>query len=395
MGASTVGEGTASVPVLVLGSTLTALAVVRNLGRARIPAFVASETEGYVARSRWYRALPTRIVECPDPRPLAAFLARLPFERAVLMPCTDTWATAVAALPPSVAVRFPSSIAPSDAIGALVDKACFAHTLRSLGLPHPRTIQVEKAGDLEALPPEVLQDSFLKPTNSQAFGRRFSVKAFRVKSLAEATARLLEVQQAGLSVMLQEYVPGPATAHYFVEGFIDRAGGVCARFGRRRLRIYPPEFGNSSAAVSVPLSELGTATEAVDRLLAALRYRGVFQAEVKYDHRDDTFKILEVNSRMHTWVEFQAACGVDFCALAYRDALELPIRPLTEFQVGRRAIWLPHDFEACRGLHRAGQLTLWAWLRSWLGARQLMFCWDDPVPAVVALRDARRERSRR
>ena len=79
----------------------------------------------------------------------------------------------------------------------------------------------------------------------------------------------------------------------------------------------------------------------------------------------------------------------------HRDALELPIRPLTEFQVGRRAIWLPHDFEACRGLHRAGQLTLWAWLRSWLGARQLMFCWDDPVPAVVALRDARRERSRR
>jgi len=72
-------------------------------------------------------------------------------------------------------------------------------------------------------------------------------------------------------------------------------------------------------------AEVGEAIGVVEALFEATRYRGVFSAEFKFDHRDDHFKILEVNCRPWWYVEFAGVCGVDVVEMAYRDALGLPI----------------------------------------------------------------------
>ena len=43
------------------------------------------------------------------------------------------------------------------------------------------------------------------------------------------------------------------------------------------------------------------------------------------------------------------------------------------------------DRSACWALFRQGQLSAWAWLRSWIGARQMLFSWDDPIPGFVRI----------
>src|SRR5882672_6653492 len=118
------------VPVLAFGSGLTLLGTLRCLGRAGIPVHVASPATGYARRSRWCRPLATPIPESPDPAALADALRALPFERAVLMPCTDTSSAAVAGLPAELADRFPASISSSEVQGMLVDKARFSEALR-------------------------------------------------------------------------------------------------------------------------------------------------------------------------------------------------------------------------------------------------------------------------
>lgn len=184
-------------------------------------------------------------------------------------------------------------------------------------------------------------------------------------------------------MMLQEYIPGPPSAHYFVDGFVDRRGQVCARFARRRLRMYPLDFGNSSFHVSIALQEVKEAVESVDRLLAVLRYRGIFSAEFKFDQRDGLFKILEVNARPWWYVEFAARSGVDVCSLAYRDALGLSVDPVADYQIRRRCVHVPLDLAAYRFLRRQGQLRLWPVLRSWVRADHPVFCWSDPVPGLA------------
>ena len=64
--------------------------------------------------------------------------------------------------------------------------------------------------------------------------------------LPRAIALALDARRRGLDVMLQEYIPGPPTCHYMVEGFVDRIGRPVARFVRQRLRMFPPDFGDST-----------------------------------------------------------------------------------------------------------------------------------------------------
>jgi D-aspartate ligase len=188
----------------------------------------------------------------------------------------------------------------------------------------------------------------------------------------------------GLSLIFQEYIPGPPRQHVFVDGFVDRGGRMIATFARRRLRMFPPDFGNSSYMVSIAPDEAAPAIAALERLLGNLSYRGVFSAEFKQDPRDGGFKILEVNCRPWWYVEFASRCGVNVCDLAYRDALEQPLTPPRRYRVGRACVYPYYDFFAAREEWRRGALSLLAWASSWLRAMQPVFRWADPFPGLRA-----------
>ena len=380
-------DETRPTPVILLGSSVTVLGALRLFGRRGIPTFVLSGDSDIEAFSRWYRPLPLRPGDDPDPARLEALLDHMPLDTAVLMPCSDSWAMAVAGLRPSVAERFLASQADAAAIATLIDKGRFAGLADGLGVPHPRTDVPQGLEDFDAIPDDHFHGSFLKPRNSEAFFRRYGRKATSFNTRAEARARFIESSEADLLCVLQEYVPGPITSHYFIDGCVDRDGQPLARFARRRLRMWPPYFGNNSYNVSVPLKDVAEAVTTVDRLLAALRYRGIFSAEFKVDERTGEFKILEINCRLYWYVGFAGSCGVDLCDLAYRDALGLAVRPVNYYTEARRCHYLTVDWPACRALHRAGHLTLGSWARSWMTGTDLTIALDDPIPGLRVLAD--------
>ena len=377
-------EPRARTPALVLGGrNHTALGVIRALARNGIPQFTVGAGTSYVSYCRWHRRLRSQHGDDPTPESLAGFLARLSVEPMVLIPCSDAWVAAVARLEPTLAARFPASIAPLESLDICLDKGRFADTLARLGLPHPRTICIGASDDVRTLWDSTLRDPFLKPRNSLALRASYGVKAFRIRTRAEAMTRVREAQQAGLELMLQEYVPGPAGSHYFVDGFVDRAGAVCARFARRRIRTNAEPFGDSSCMVSISLEEARAPLDILDRLLPALRYRGVFNAQFKYDDRDGLFKLLEVNPRAWGGVSLPVGCGVNVVEMSYWDALGFPVKPVVEYPIGRYWIYASSDRRVCWQLFREGRLTPGAWLRTWAGAVQAIFRWDDPAPAAI------------
>lgn len=366
--------------VLVLGSGITVLGVLRALSRANVDVLALPDVDRVTRRSRWFRAAPPDLSGL-KPDNLARALESLP-DRTVLVPCSDLWVRTVAALPAEVRIHYPASVAPIDALDILVDKASFAGTLDRLGLPHPTTRLLESVQDLDLVSDKVLQSSFLKPVHSQQFFARFAVKAFLIANKTSAQARLRECIDAGLQVMLQEYIPGPPTSHYFIDGFVDRNGVVRALFARRRLRMSPPDFGNSTLMISVPLKDTGDAAATLRRLFAGIEYRGIFSAEFKKDARDDVFNLIEVNARPWWYVEFATRCGVNVCVQAIRDALGEPVDTISDYAVGRRCVFPYYDWQAVRAERSAGRLGLLAWARSWLGPYQPIFRWSDPLPAI-------------
>jgi D-aspartate ligase len=368
-------------PVVVLGTGITALGVVRGLGRAGLRPHLVGRPADFACRSRWVRGRVLHIEESEDPIALLAALDLNRVERAVLIPATDTWSTAVSRLPDAARERFPTSLPSAAILELLVDKWLFAQALEAHGVPHPRTLAVESEADLADVD---FDRPFLKPRNSQLFAQHYHRKAFGFSSPAEAREAYARFTDAGLTAVLQEYIPGASSAHVFVDGFVDRDGKVCATFARRRVRMFPPDFGNSTLTVSIARDEVSSAVANLTRLLEGIGYRGIFSAEFKLDARDDQFKILEINSRPWWYIGFAAHCGVDVSTMAYRDALGLPVEPVDGYAVGERCVLLAQDIRAYlheRRHHDAAGVG--AWMRSWIGATPTVLALDDPLPSLT------------
>lgn len=376
-------------PVLVFGTTVTVLGAVRAFARRGQEVWTHTEPGDVITLSRYYKPMPLPPGFDAKALPAAkmeSILRSLPFPGAFLLPCSDLWTEAAVSLPEDLKSRFPASIAPRDSIITLQDKGRLAAIMAELGLPHPRSFAADREEDLAAVDDRVFESAFLKPKSSPLFIQRFRVKGFHVRSRAEAVARLREVREAGFEVILQEYVPGPPTAHYFIDGFMDARGEVQARFARQRLRMFPADFGNSTYMVSVAMSYVRPAMESLEALLNKLEYRGIFSAEFKLDPRDGRFYLLEVNARPWWYVGFAESCGVHVCAMAYADAVGLPLPVLKPYPVGKTCVYPIFDIREYLWHRRHGRgqphASLLECLGAWLFAGKAAFAWDDPRPAV-------------
>lgn len=368
--------------MLVLGSGITQLGVLRGLTSEGARVMLAPAEGDLARRSRWFRPPAGRLADL-EPAHLAS-LARTIGAGMVLMPCSDEWTRAVTALPDEVRANWPAAVGSADSVESLLDKSRLAAVLERLAIPHPRTQPVATERELLQFLTG-FERGFLKPAESQAFFGRFGVKALLPKDRGELVRMMAECQEAGFRMLLQEYIPGPPDQHFFLDGMVDRTGRLRACFARRRLRMYPPDFGNSTLMVSIPVAEVASAAASLERLLGHLKYRGIFSAEFKQDARDRTAKLLEVNVRPWWFVEFAARCGVNVCALAVMDALGEPVPTISQYRVGKRCVYPYYDLAALRAARAAGRGGMLAGLISWIGAYQPVFRWSDPGPAVGAV----------
>ncbi len=387
------------VPAIVLGRGPTALGILRCLTMVGIPAYVACPASDHVTHSRWYHPTPGRSAWDGSLGPHAYGLLRhMPLQKAVLIAGADDAALWLTDLPSTeLASRYVLSTSSRETQEILQDKSRFSTFLESASIPHPRTFRIECDADIDAIPFDELDRVFIKPVNSQKFSDVTGVKGIWVTRKDELHAAWRRLHDQGFRLMAQEYVPGTASDHYFVDGFRDGSGDMTGLFARQRIRISPPDFGNSSYCRSIPLEQLQAPVDDVTRLLAALNYRGIFSAEFKRDRRDGVYRILEVNTRAWTYVEFAARCGVNVCEMAYQDALGLPVHRATrDYKIGAGCVDFYRDFTTVRAQSAQARGPLPAILLQWAGAHFHSFRLDDPKPGLHFARQvlARRRNGR-
>ena len=371
-------------PALAFGTGLTALGVLRSLHGSGITVYSVCPPDGLPSQSRWYRRAPLLSGAVPEPGQLGEYLAGLPLSRAVLFPCSDDWVQAIANLPAHLKDRFPASVADPRVVETMTDKWLFSNFVDCLDIPRPKTLRVNTIEELQSLDEACFENMFLKPIDSQEFSRRTRVKAFRLEGRQHALRIMAQLGRDGINgfpILLQEFIPGPASSYYLVDGFVDRNRQIRALIARRRLSQYPPMFGNSSRSRTIRLEEVKGAVESLERMWSTVNYRGIFDAEFKYDERDGQLKILEVNARPWWFVEFATRCRMDLCQMAYRDALGLPVEPAGDYDIGRSCIYLSYDLAAHWETDR-GLGGLFRWVRSCAGVEDIVHRWDDPRPSL-------------
>ena len=377
-----------SIPAIVLGSDVTGLGALRCLHMAGIPAYVACPEGDLPTRSRWFRATPGSPWDGKIGSGAEEALRQMPLDEAVLIPGADDAALWLADLPAGMlSAKFHVSTSSRRTLEILQDKTKFARFLVEADIPHPRTYSIESAGDIDAIPFDELDRVFIKPANSQRFSQIVGKKGIWVHSRQQLADIWRRLDGQGFKLMAQEYVPGTSADHYFIDGFRDRNGVLTGLLARRRIRIFPPDFGNSSYCVSIPLDEIAGAVDSITRLLSALEYRGIFSAEFKRDARNGAFRILEVNTRAWWYVEFAALCGVNVCEMAYQDALGLPVTAASrDYVTGKGCVNLYGDIKTVLAQDTTTRDPLWRIVGQWMRSHTHAFRLGDPEPGLSIVR---------
>ena len=121
------------------------------------------------------------------------------------------------------------------------------------------------------------------------------------------------------------------------------------------------------------------------RLLAEVRYHGISDVEFKRDARDGRLKLMEVNARQGLWGPLATAAGVNFCYIAYRDAIGRPCAAQRQVD-GVRWLDLVHDGPDSVGEMLRGELRPAEWLGSLRGVRaDGLLSMRDPRPAMAEI----------
>ena len=372
-------------PVIVVGGSTTALSVQRLVAKLGHPVFAACTSASAAARTRHYRPLPSTSQgrwygELGEKG--YTHLRALPFDRAIIIPSSDEDALWLASLPSDLRDRYRVSCSSASTMRLLQDKGEFATVAADHGVACPSSFLVTRKSELFEFLFQSSNEYFFKPLNSQSFNRRFGVKALSFSDRATALRLWDEYDLGSVGVLIQEYVPGGADQHYFIDGFRDRHGEVIARLARRRIRMHPPDFGNSSLCRNIDRDTVDAAWTTLDSLLRAISYHGIFSAEFKRDSRDGSFRLIEINTRPWVYIQFADECGVNMCDLYIRDALEEELVPLQGTDADKLCVNLLADFRALRNLPAYARPSVASVLSVWFRSFKLLFDWLDLRPAI-------------
>lgn len=330
---STIAQTTSRDKVIVIGCSLTGYMVIRALANRNLHIIAMTYEKRDVAQLSRYVS---EVVQSPHPGDEEQFIA-------CLIQNADRWAGALiletadsTAIPLSknkeLLSKYYRIVTPDwDVLKIFVEKEKTYALAKQHGIPHPKSIPLHRMKDIEEIS-EILYPCILKPVLSSPFTDRFHVKNFEVNNERELEEKFKLCLDAGISMILQEIIPGPDSNIYKMHGYINSQGKLVSKFFFRKLRQHPPQFG--IARVGISMERYPDVERLTEKLLTLANYRGYFSNEFKLDPRDGQLKLIENNCRMPRSGMLPVACGVNYPWLIYQDLVLNQQSDITEYKVG-------------------------------------------------------------
>ncbi len=368
----------------MLDSNPGGLALVRSLGRHKIPVWVLTgrnrlaSMSRYCKRSlRWPNASEQEKVEW-----LKELGRHHKLDGWVLFSASDETARLVARNRGPLGLQYRLTTPEWDVMRWAYDKRLTYRLASDLGVSHPKSFFPRNRKEVELIDLEF--PVVLKPAYRETLNRFTRSKAW----LARDRSRLLELYDSAVllvdpsMVIIQELIDGGGK-HQFSFACLCLEGRPVGSLVARRTRQYPVDFGYSSSFVeTVQLPEIESVAS---QILGSLRYSGVAELEFKHDPKDSKFKLLDINARFWTWHSLGARAGVDFTYLLWKVANNQSIENVHALG-GFKWVHMTADLLAAFGEISHGRLSIHEYLRSVRDTPEFaIFSRDDMVPALLEI----------
>ena len=377
---------TALPPVLILKTGRYAihhggLGIIRSLGRLGVPVY--SVTEDRITPAGTSRYLAGSFVwntsDLPKPRMLEALstIGRNLDKPTILIPTDDLGAILIAEeaamlrqwfVFPDISAGMPRSLANKRKLYALC---------RRMGVPCPNTLVPTSLSDVKKFA-ETARFPLVVKAAAGWLDPKLKTSIVRTeRELVDVWHRAERPSNSNL--LIQEYIP--EGEDWFFHGYCNRASDCLAGFTGMKFRSFPPHAGITTLGRSLTNDTL---LHQAETFLKAISYTGIVDIDYRFDKRDRQYKLLDFNPRIGAQFRvFEDENGIDVARALYCDLTGQKVQRSRQVD-GRVFIVEPYDLRACVKYFRRGELSAYAWLRSFKGRKE--FAWfslDDPLPFLM------------
>jgi predicted ATP-grasp superfamily ATP-dependent carboligase len=292
--------------------------------------------------------------------------------RAVLIPSSDLFVTAIAAHAEALAPHFILR-AGSVATQALLATKKRQYEIADMnGLPVPTTRLVQSGEEVSRFAAAAQFPCLMKPLHFREWAcfpaghPLLNQKVALAQTPTELEEQYRLVEQVTPSVVLQEIIEGPDDAKFVYLSCYGAGGRRLGACVVRELRTDPIFFG--SASITEPVSD--PEIDAVcDGFFRSIRYEGLCELELKRDTRDGKVKLIEANPRYSVTADAAVYGGVDLGWLHYQELIGQPVEPVTWNGTHYYHIVVQRDVECYRSYLKAGLATWSSILRPYRRAK--------------------------
>jgi predicted ATP-grasp superfamily ATP-dependent carboligase len=371
-------------PVVVLGCFRHGgLAVVRSLGRLGAPVYAVHRDRASPAFfSRYCRERILWDIDAAAPEASVQFLKELSGRigrRAILIAMSDLGAMFVADYADRLGEWFDFPDQDRNVIRSLCSKKEMYYLAKKWNVPTPETSFPRSRIDVENFLETARFPVLLKPITSGPSASPMRLAPTK-DDLLQCYDSIEDPSTANL--MIQEYIPGGDEMTWTFNGYFDRAGECDVAFTGRKLRNYPPYFGQASLGVCARNERVKKTTI---EFMKAIGYRGPLDLGYRYDARDDRYKVNDINPRIGAMFRcFVGANGMDVARALYQDMTGQQVLPATT-QEGRKWIVEDRDWISALRYYRDGKLTFRGWRQSLRGVQETSFIAKDDLWPIVGV----------
>jgi len=371
--------------VIVLGAGYGALAVVKALGQQGIPVtLLCTSRDDYACHSRFVSGY----IMIPNPLDDSDGLLQLLMETqenwdgALLIPTLDEYVIFVSQNKEKLQKRYVFTTQSWDIVDQIINKNRLYPQAQKNDVPTPRFFLPDSIEFLNEHKEEFSYPCILKPSETHKFDRLYGKKNFVVHDFQNLIEMFTDTQKNGLEMMISEIIPGDDSSIYTYRSYIDSQGEILGEMCTQKLRQYPTGFGQGSVVKTSAL--IPEVRDQALRLLKSLSYRGESSVEFRLDHRDNQYKLMEINARpvVTEWLFVKA--GINFPYITYLDLME-NIRTSTS-AYRQEIYWIHNYWEVINFFSslRRGNLNLHEFLKPyWKDKVYVASFSDDPKHFLI------------
>ena len=336
------------------------IGIIRSLGRAGVS--VAAITEDPFTPAAVSRYLKRKIIWTPDvfsePTQVRERLISIgrEFDKKPIVFCTDDEAATFIAENQEVLAEYFTLPAISPGLPRqLASKRGLNQLCQQLDIPTPLTAFPSTRAELETLVEQIRFPTVVKNVESWL---RISKPGVPGSTIVRGAAEMLERAsqwEEPFGCLVQEYLPEEFCQDWVVHGYVGEQTQIA--FTAKRLRSWPPFAGQTACA---QLEDNPGLASHVLSFCEQVGYRGIFDADLRFDHRDQTYSLFDFNPRVGAPVcLFENDVGVDPVRAMHLDLSDRPV-PMGRQLNGQRLVVEQLDFAARPAYRRANR-------KAWLG----------------------------